>query len=210
MGFDGTHCEWEVIAPLSWILQRTVTTSRLEVRKTDLPGVLLITPPVFRDDRGFLLESFNEAALAKLGVAAHFVQDNHSRSAKGVLRGLHYQLRHPQGKLVRVGRGKIFDVAADIRRGSPTFGKWVGTVLDDRDLNALWIPPGFAHGFCALSDDVDVCYKCTEYYAPGDEGGVPWNDPLLGIKWPVENPITNAKDRSYPPLTPDRDDLPTF
>jgi dTDP-4-dehydrorhamnose 3,5-epimerase len=186
-----------------------VTTSRLEVRKTELPGVLLITPAVFRDDRGFFLESYNEAAFADIGVDAHFVQDNHSRSAKGVLRGLHYQLHHPQGKLVRVVRGKIFDVAADIRRGSPTFGKWVGTMLDDREMKAVWIPPGFAHGFCTLSDDVDVTYKCTDFYTPDDEGGVLWNDSLLGIKWPVENPIVNAKDRSYAPLTEDRPDLPS-
>lgn len=187
-----------------------MTTSRVEVRKTDLPGVLLITPAVFRDDRGFFLESFNEADFAHVGVDAHFVQDNHSRSAKGVLRGLHYQLHHPQGKLVRVVRGKIFDVAADIRPESPTFGKWVGATLDDREMTAIWIPPGFAHGFCALSDDADVTYKCTDFYAPGDEAGVLWNDPLLGIKWPVENPIINAKDRSYPPLTADRRDLPPY
>jgi dTDP-4-dehydrorhamnose 3,5-epimerase len=187
-----------------------VTTSRLEVRKTELPGVLLIKASVFRDERGFFLESYNEVAFADVAVDAHFVQDNHSRSAKGVLRGLHYQLHHPQGKLVRVVRGKIFDVAADIRRGSPTFGKWVGVTLDDRELNAVWIPPGFAHGFCALSDDTDVTYKCTDFYAPGDEGGVLWNDPLLGIEWPMKDPITNAKDRSYAPLTRDRPDLPSY
>ena len=175
-----------------------------------MTGVLLITPAVFRDDRGFFLESYNEAAFADIGVDAHFVQDNHSRSAKGVLRGLHYQLHHPQGKLVRVVRGKIFDVAADIRRGSPTFGKWVGTMLDDREMKAVWIPPGFAHGFCTLSDDVDVTYKCTDFYTPDDEGGVLWNDSLLGIKWPVENPIVNAKDRSYAPLTEGRPDLPSY
>jgi dTDP-4-dehydrorhamnose 3,5-epimerase len=187
-----------------------VTIPRVEVRKAELPGVLLITPPIFRDDRGFFLESFNEAAFAHVGIDAHFVQDNHSRSGKGVLRGLHYQLHHPQGKLVRVVRGSIFDVAADIRRGSPTFGKWVGVTLDDRELRSLWIPPGFAHGFCALSDGVDVAYKCTDFYTPSDERGVVWNDPLLGINWPVENPIVNAKDRSYPPLRKDSSDLPVF
>ena len=187
-----------------------MTTRRLEIRKTELPGVLLITPAVFRDDRGFFLESFNEATFADAGLAARFVQDNHSRSAKGVLRGLHYQLRHPQGKLVRVVRGKIFDVAADIRRGSPTFGKWVGVTLDDSEMSALWIPAGFAHGFCALSEGVDVVYKCTDFYAPSDERGVLWNDPMLGIRWPVEKPIVNAKDQSYPPLREDSPDIPAF
>ncbi len=183
---------------------------RLEILTTKLPGVLLITPTVFRDARGFFLESFNEAAFADAGLDVHFVQDNQSRSAKGVLRGLHYQLRHPQGKLVRVVRGKIFDVAADIRRGSPTFGTWVGVTLDDREMSALWIPPGFAHGFCALSDDVDVTYKCTDFYAPGDERGVAWNDPLLGVTWPVKKPILNAKDQSFPLLERNSPDLPVY
>lgn len=187
-----------------------MTIPQVEVRKTELPGVLIITPAVFRDDRGFFLESFNEAAFAHVGIDAHFVQENHSRSANGVLRGLHYQLHHPQGKLVRVVRGRIFDVAADIRRGSPTFGKWVGVTLDDQELSSLWIPPGFAHGFCALSDGVDVAYKCTDFYAPSDERGVAWNDPLLRIDWPVKNPIVSAKDQKYPPLRKDSADLPTF
>jgi dTDP-4-dehydrorhamnose 3,5-epimerase len=187
-----------------------VTIPQVEVRKTELPGVLLITPAVFRDDRGFFLESFNEAVFASVGIDVHFVQENHSRSAKGVLRGLHYQLHHPQGKLVRVVRGRIFDVAADIRRGSPTFGKWVGVTLDDQELSSLWIPPGFAHGFCALSDGADVAYKCTDFYAPSDERGVAWNDPLLGIDWPLENPIVSAKDQKYPPLRKDSADLPVF
>jgi dTDP-4-dehydrorhamnose 3,5-epimerase len=183
---------------------------RLEIRPTELPGVLVITPRVFRDERGFFLESFNEAVFAEAGLDTHFVQDNHSRSAKGVLRGLHYQSRQPQGTLVRVVRGKIFDVAADIRRGSPTFGKWVGVTLDDSEMSALWIPPGFAHGFCALSDGTDVTYKCTDFYAPGDERGVLWDDPFLGITWPVKNPILNAKDLGYPPLRKDNPDLPAF
>jgi len=187
-----------------------MAASRLEIRETELPGVLLVTPSVFRDERGFFLEWFNEAAFADAGLDAHFVQDNHSRSAKAVLRGLHYQLRHPQGKLVRAVRGKMFDVVADIRRGSPTFGKWVGVTLDDNEMTALWIPPGFAHGFCALSDEVDVTYKCTDFYSPSDERGVLWNDPLLGIRWPVDNPIVKAKDLSYPPLRKDSPDLPVF
>lgn len=182
----------------------------LEIRETDLPGVLLVTPRVFRDDRGFFLESFNEAAFRDAGLPTRFVQDNHSRSAKGVLRGLHYQLRSPQGKLVRVVRGRIFDVAADIRRGSATFGKWVGVTLDDSEMSGLWIPPGFAHGFCALSDNVDVTYKCTTLYAPDDERGVLWNDALLAIDWPVENPIVNARDQGYPSLRRDSPDLPAM
>ncbi|MDQ6873020.1 MAG: dTDP-4-dehydrorhamnose 3,5-epimerase [Gemmatimonadota bacterium] len=185
-----------------------MTSPPLQVRETDLPGVLIVTPPVFRDDRGFFLESFNEAAFAAAGLPTRFVQDNHNRSKKGVLRGLHYQLRRPQGKLVRVARGKIFDVAVDIRRGSPAFGKWVGVTLDDQEMSALWIPPGFAHGFCALSDDVDLTYKVTEFYSPGDERGIRWNDPLLKIDWPVATPIVNSRDRNYPPLRSDGDDLP--
>ena len=177
-----------------------MTSPTLQVRETELQGVLIVTPVVFRDDRGFFLESFNETAFAEAGLPTRFVQDNHSRSKKGVLRGLHYQLRRPQGKLVRVVRGKIFDVAVDIRRGSPTFGKWVGVTLDDSEMSALWIPPGFAHGFCALSDDVDVTYKCTDFYSPVDERGILWNDPLLGIDWPVKEPIVNSKDLAYPLL----------
>ncbi|MDQ6689537.1 MAG: dTDP-4-dehydrorhamnose 3,5-epimerase [Gemmatimonadota bacterium] len=187
-----------------------MSSSRLEIRETELPGVFIVTPRVFRDERGFFLESFNAATFAEAGIDARFVQDNHSRSAKGVLRGMHYQLNRPQGKLVRAVRGRIFDVAADIRRGSPTFGKWVGVTLDDNDMSALWIPAGFAHGFCALSDGVDVTYKCTEFYAPEDERGVLWNDPLLGIQWPVENPLVAAKDLSYPLLQKESSDLPAF
>jgi dTDP-4-dehydrorhamnose 3,5-epimerase len=136
------------------------------------------------------------------------VQDNHSRSSNGVLRGLHYQLTKPQGKLVHVARGRVFDVAADIRRGSPTFGKWVGVILDDSNLSSLWIPPGFAHGYCALTDEVDVTYKCTELYAPSDERGIIWNDPTLMIAWPVSKPVVSAKDSAFPKLA-ETDDLPT-
>jgi len=186
-----------------------VASSPIEIRKTALPGVCIVVPRVFRDQRGFFLESFNEMAFRTAGLPEHFVQDNHSRSAKGVLRGLHYQLDSPQGKLVRVVRGKIFDVAADIRRGSPTFGKWVGVTLDDSELSALWIPSGFAHGFCALSDNVDVTYKCTEFYAPADERGIIWNDPTLAIAWPVSKPIVNAKDLKYPKLA-ESEDLPAY
>jgi dTDP-4-dehydrorhamnose 3,5-epimerase len=182
----------------------------LRVEKCALPEVLLITPRVFADDRGFFLESYSEREFAAAGITARFVQDNQSRSKRRVLRGLHYQLEHPQGKLVRVARGKIFDVAADIRAGSPTFGKWVGVVLDDEKKQAIWIPPGFAHGFCVLSDEADVAYKATDFYAPSAERGVRWDDPLLGIQWPVSEPILSEKDRGYPLLSPTSGDLPKY
>lgn len=189
-----------------------MTSSRttLRVEKCTLPEVLLITPQVFADDRGFFLETYSERDFAAVGITARFVQDNQSRSKRRVLRGLHYQLEHPQGKLVRVTRGKIFDVAADIRAGSPTFGKWVGVVLDDEKRQAIWIPAGFAHGFCVLSDVADVAYKATDFYAPSAERGVRWDDPLLGIQWPIEDPILSDKDRIYPLLSPGSPDLPTY
>ena len=164
---------------------------------------------VFRDERGFFLEAFNEAAFGNAGLPGHFVQDNQSRSSKGVLRGLHYQLDRSQGKLVRVTRGSIFDVAADIRRGSPTFGRWIGVNLDDSELMALWIPPGFAHGFCALTESADVTYKTTEFYSPADERGIIWNDPTLAIAWPEKKPTLNPKDSSFPMLL-ETEELPEF
>ena len=182
----------------------------MQVATCALREVLLITPRVFADDRGFFLETHNERDFVAAGIAARFVQDNQSRSRRGVLRGLHYQLDHPQGKLVRVTRGKIFDVAADIRTGSPTFGKWVGVVLDDKQKQALWIPEGFAHGFCVLSDEADVAYKTTDFYTPSAEKGIRWNDPLLGIQWPVEDPILSEKDLKYPLLSPTSSDLPKY
>jgi dTDP-4-dehydrorhamnose 3,5-epimerase len=165
---------------------------------------------VFADDRGFFLETHNERDFAAAGIAARFVQDNQSRSKRGVLRGLHYQLEHPQGKLVRVTRGKIFDVVADVRTGSPDFGKWVGVVLDDEQKQALWIPEGFAHGFCVLSDEADVAYKTTDFYDPAAERGIRWDDPLLGIGWPIKEPILSAKDLDYPLLSPTSRDLPKY
>ena len=182
----------------------------MEVTACALPEVLLITPRVFSDSRGFFLESYNANEFARAGITARFVQDNHSRSRRGVLRGLHYQLGQPQGKLVRVVRGAIFDVAADVRVGSPTFGKWVGLKLDDDRKQALWIPPGFAHGFCALSDDTDVAYKTTDFYAPASERGIIWNDPLLGITWPIDHPVVAARDLAFPPLSLTRQDLPKY
>lgn len=179
------------------------------IRPTSLAEVYVVQPRVFRDDRGFFLESFNAATFGEAGLPERFVQDNHSRSRRGVLRGLHYQHKQPQGKLVRVVRGQVFDVAADVRRGSPTFGKWVGVTLDDTELNALWIPPGFAHGFCTLSDTADVAYKTTEFYSPEDERGILWNDPTLGIEWPFPDPVLNAKDLRFPALR-DQPDLPAY
>lgn len=182
----------------------------MQVTPCALPEVLLITPRVFGDDRGFFLESYNQSEFERAGIGSRFVQDNHSRSSRGVLRGLHYQLDHPQGKLVRVVRGAAFDVAADIRVGSPTFGKWVGVVLDDVRKQSLWIPEGFAHGFCVLSDEADVAYKTTDFYAPEAERGIVWDDPLLAIEWPIDKPVLSAKDLAFPRLTPTSPDLPKY
>ena len=182
----------------------------MEVTPCAIPEVLLITPRAFSDARGFFLESYNAREFSAAGITAKFVQDNHSRSKRGVLRGLHYQIDRPQGKLIRVVRGAIFDVAADIRVGSPTFGKWVGVNLDDDRKQALWIPAGFAHGFCALTDDTDVAYKTTDFYEPAAERGIIWNDPLLAITWPIDNPLVAARDLAFPPLSRTRHDLPKY
>lgn len=182
----------------------------MNVIPSALQGVLIIEPTVHRDQRGFLLETWNRRRYAAAGLPEEFVQDNHTRSAPGTLRGLHYQLQRPQGKLVRCVRGAVFDVAVDIRRGSPTFGKWVGVDLTAENKRQLWIPPGFAHGFCVPALESEVQYKCTEYYAPEDESGVLWSDPGLGIQWPVRNPILSAKDAAYGPLSADRVDLPNY
>ncbi|GAB3537751.1 dTDP-4-dehydrorhamnose 3,5-epimerase [Noviherbaspirillum agri] len=164
---------------------------------TSIPDVLVIEPKVFGDTRGFFFESFNQKAFNDLtGLNESFVQDNHSRSAKGVLRGLHYQVQQPQGKLVRVVRGAVFDVAVDIRRRSPTFGKWVGVELNEENHKQLWVPAGFAHGFVVLSDSADFLYKTTDYYAPQHERCIAWNDPAIGIEWGYEGmPILSAKDQ---------------
>lgn len=165
--------------------------------ETRLPGVVIVEPRVFGDDRGFFLESWNARAFEAAGIAGPWVQDNHSRSAKGVLRGLHYQLRQPQGKLVRCTAGAVFDVAVDLRRSSPTFGRWEGVELSADNKRMLWVPPGFAHGFLTLSATADFQYKCTDYYAPEWERAVVWNDPEIGIEWPLgegEAPSLSAKD----------------
>jgi len=166
----------------------------MKITTTAIPDVLLITPKVFGDSRGFFLESFHASRYAEAGIPGPFVQDNHSRSSKGVLRGLHFQKQYPQGKLVYVTIGSVFDVAVDIRKDSPTFGQWVGVTLSADEHQQFYIPPGFAHGFCVLSDTADFHYKCTDYYHPEDEGSLRWDDPDIGIQWPITEPILSAKD----------------
>jgi dTDP-4-dehydrorhamnose 3,5-epimerase len=167
----------------------------MKVTPTALTDVLVIEPRVLGDSRGFLFESWNEREFERAGIRARFVQDNHTRSENGVLRGLHYQVGQPQGKLVRVISGEIFDVAVDIRRNSPTFGKFEGRRLDAQSRTMLWIPPGFAHGFCVLSDFAEVLYKATDFYAPGHERCIVWSDPDIGIEWPLSGaPKLSAKD----------------
>lgn len=181
----------------------------MKVTPTELPEVLLIEPDVFGDTRGFFMESFHAEKYGKFGLPQQFVQDNHSRSSRGVLRGLHYQLRQPQGKLVRVVSGEVFDVAVDIRTGSPRFGQWSGVVLSEDNQRQLYIPSGFAHGFCVLSDMADFLYKCTDYYAPDDEHGIIWNDPAIGIEWPNIEYLLSDKDRNYAKLN-DSKNLPVY
>ena len=176
--------------------------------ETALPGVILIEPDVYRDPRGFFLESYHQEKYAQGGIPGPFVQDNHSHSARGTLRGLHAQRAKPQGKLVRAVHGEMFDVAVDIRRGSESFGHWVGFVLSGENFRQLYIPPGFAHGFCVLSDRVDVEYKCTDFYDPGDEIAIAWNDPDVGIDWPIKNPTLSAKDGAAPRLAEAVERLP--
>ncbi|HLB35016.1 MAG TPA: dTDP-4-dehydrorhamnose 3,5-epimerase [Gemmatimonadales bacterium] len=182
----------------------------MKVIGTALPGVVIIEPKVFGDDRGFFLETYHQQRYAAAGIPEQFVQDNHSRSVPGTLRGLHYQRERPQGKLVRCVRGAIFDVAVDIRRGSPTFGKWVGVELSEDNKRQLYIPHGFAHGFCVPAVVSEMEYKCTDFYHPEDESGVIWNDPAIGIAWPIRNPVLSQKDAGFPPLTPERRDLPPY
>ena len=169
----------------------------MKVRHSKLKGCLIIEPRVFGDERGFFLETFQTVRYQQeAGIDLAFVQDNHSRSARGVLRGLHFQKTKPQGKLVRVVRGEVYDVAVDIRNGSPTFGEWEAVILSEDNKKQLWVPPGFAHGFVVLSDTADFEYKCTDYYDPTDEGSVLWNDPDLDIRWPIANPVLSTKDQS--------------
>ncbi len=172
----------------------------MRVEETELPGVLLLAPRVFSDERGVFFESWREERYAEAGLPRGFVQDNVSVSAKGVLRGLHFQHPHAQGKLVYVVTGEVWDVAVDIRRGSPHFGQWTGHTLSADNRHQLYIPPGFAHGFVVTSDQAAFCYKCTESYHPGSEGTLLWNDPAVGIEWPVPEPILSAKDTGGSPL----------
>ena len=168
---------------------------------TAIPDVLLLEPRVFGDERGFFLESWNKRTFAELGITADFVQDNHSRSQKNVLRGLHYQIEHAQGKLVRVTAGEVYDVAVDLRRSSPTFGRWVGFTLSAADKRMAWVPPGFAHGFLVMSDSAEFLYKTTDYYSPAHERTLQWNDPQLAIPWPINGePLLAAKDKAGTPL----------
>lgn len=183
----------------------------MNVIETNLPGVVVIEPKVFGDSRGFFLETFQEERYREAGITERFVQFNHSRSRRGVLRGLHYQLEQTQGKLVMVMRGEVFDVAVDVRSGSPTFGQWYGCVLSDENHRQLYVPPGYAHGFAVLSEEADFFYQCTDYYHPPSEQGIAWDDPDLGIAWPLEDVLLSAKDQANPRLK-DQDpaELPPF
>jgi dTDP-4-dehydrorhamnose 3,5-epimerase len=169
----------------------------MQFEPTAIPDVLLIRPKVFGDARGYFLETWQAKTFASAGIQAEFVQDNHSHSARHILRGLHYQISHPQGKLVRVVHGTVFDVAVDIRRSSPTFGRWIGTLLSAENHHILWVPPGFAHGYLVLSDSADFLYRCTDFYSPSDERSIHWNDPDLKVAWPLpggEDPVLSPKD----------------
>ena len=184
--------------------------SQIKVTKVPIEGLYIIEPTVHGDSRGYFMETYNYNDMKEAGLDMVFVQDNQSKSTKGVLRGLHYQINHPQGKLVRVIRGRVFDVAVDIRKGSATYGKWYGIELSDENKKQFYISPGFAHGFLVLSDEAEFCYKCTDFYHPNDEGGIMWNDPTIAIKWPevVGDRMTDGtplnlseKDKRHPALS---------
>ena len=182
----------------------------MQIRRADLPEVLLIEPTVHRDDRGFFLETYHARKYREAGINCSFVQDNHSRSVGGAVRGLHLQVRNPQAKLIRVIEGEIFDVAVDVRRGSPSFGRWVGVTLSAQNFLQCYIPEGFAHGFCVISKGAQVEYKCTAIYDPEDEIGIAWNDPSIGIAWPVSQPILSQRDRQHASLASQLDRLPVI
>ena len=174
---------------------------QIQVTHCEIEGLAIIQPTVHGDDRGYFMETYNQKDMQDAGLAMTFVQDNQSMSVKGVLRGLHYQINHPQGKLVRVIFGQVFDVAVDLRKNSPTFGAWHGEILSAENKKQFYIPEGFAHGFYVLSDTAEFAYKCTDFYHPGDEGGLRWNDPTIGINWPLlpgATPILSEKDKNYP------------
>jgi dTDP-4-dehydrorhamnose 3,5-epimerase len=174
----------------------------VNVIQTAIPDVLVIEPVVRADARGFFVEVWHEERYRLAGIDLPFVQDNHSRSGRGTLRGLHYQIQHAQGKLVRVAAGQVFDVAVDLRRSSPTFGRWVGTILSGENYRQLWVPPGFAHGFYVMSESADLLYKCTDLYAPQHDRTLQWNDPEIGVEWPLSDtaPLLSAKDQTGVPL----------
>lgn len=179
--------------------------SKFRKVSTPVEGLYVIEPTVFEDSRGFFMESWNKKAFEEIGFHLNFVQDNHSKSRKGALRGLHFQIKHPQGKLVRVVKGAVFDIAVDLRKGSPTFGKWYGIILSEENKKMLYIPEGFAHGFLVLTKEADFLYKATEYYYPEYDAGIVWDDPDIGIEWPlkefgIEYPILSEKDKSLPKL----------
>lgn len=183
----------------------------MEIIETSLPGVVIVKPRVFTDARGFFVETYRQSVLRAAGIDENFVQDNHSRSSRGVLRGLHYQLHHPQAKLCRVANGEVLDVAMDVRVGSPTFGRWTSVVLSGENHLQLFVPKGFAHGFAVRSECADFLYKCSDYFDAADDRGVLWNDPAIGIDWQTESPILSEKDQGYLPLaqTP-REQLPAY
>jgi dTDP-4-dehydrorhamnose 3,5-epimerase len=181
----------------------------VKVLETELPGVLLLEPARFGDERGFFMELFHARRYAEAGIPGPFVQDNFSRSGRGTLRGLHFQEPNAQGKLVQVLAGAVYDVAVDVRRGSPTFGRWVGVELSADNRRQFWVPPGFAHGFCVLSERADFFYKCTDFYSPTSERSIAWNDPELAIPWPVSTPLLSPKDAAAPHLK-DAPVLPVF
>lgn len=173
----------------------------MKVLKTSLPGVFILEPRVFEDKRGFFMETYHQNRYGQIGLDCPFVQDNLSHSLRGILRGLHYQLKHPQAKLVQVIKGTVFDVTVDIRHGSPSFGQWTGVYISDENRHQIFIPEGFAHGFCVLSETADVVYKCTDFYAPDDEEGILWSDPGLRIDWTIADPLLSDKDSQYPCLS---------
>jgi dTDP-4-dehydrorhamnose 3,5-epimerase len=192
-------------------MSMAVAGAKLEIIETSLPGVLIIKPRVFADPRGFFMETYRENVLAAAGITDRFVQDNHSHSSRGVLRGLHYQLCTAQAKLCRVVQGEVLDIAVDIRVGSPTFGKWMSVLLSGENRLQLYIPKGFAHGFVVRSETADFLYKCSDYYDSSDDRGVLWNDPEIGIDWQTPSPVLSEKDRRYLPLAQiPRDQLPGY
>jgi dTDP-4-dehydrorhamnose 3,5-epimerase len=180
----------------------------MQIISTAIPEVIVFEPQVFTDSRGYFLETYQEQKYKDAGIPKSFVQDNQSFSIGKVLRGLHFQLQHPQGKLVRVTKGEVFDVAIDLRRQSPTFGQWHGEVLSAENRRQMYIPENFAHGFCVLSDSAEFLYKCTDYYHPGDEVGLIWNDAEIGVRWPISDPVLSEKDAKLPTLAAVMDVLP--